>query len=930
MASGKIKGITVEIGGDTTKLGKAIGDSEKKTRSLQVELKQVQKMLKLDPNNIELLTQKQKILTDSVDETGKKLQTLKEAEAQVVAQFESGKIGEDQLRAFQREIIQTQNNLNQMESELQQVSSDIQNFSNANDDASESVEEHEKKLEEANKTLEEFKGKAEGASDKVKTGALAIGAATVAGAGYALKLTTEFDQAFNTLATKTGATSDEFDSLRESMENVYANNLGESMEDVAESMATVKNNTQLTGEELQKTTEYALLMRETFGFEVEESTRSAQMMMKQFGLTSEEAYNYIAQGAQNGLDKNGDLLDTINEYSVHFQQLGLDADDMFNMLLNGTEAGTFSVDKLGDAVKEFGIRVKDGTADDAFKTLGLNVDETKKKFGQGGDSAKQALQDVTKALFDMEDPIKQNELGVQMFGTMWEDLGVDGVKALMNLDGKISSSTDALKQINDMKYSDIGSALQGLGRTVQTDLIAPIGEELRPFIVDAITYIQSHSDEIQNILSAIVDGVGDFVNFVVSNGPMILSVIAGIGTGFLLWNVVSMITGVVEAIKAFKLANEGASIAQLALNLAMNANPIGILITVIGGIIVAIATFIATNENARAKFIEIWNKIKETLSGVVDGIVNFFTVTIPNVLEQGVSFFTSIPGKIYSALSGVITQIQAWGSSLLSAGKSVILAFINGIITLTITLPLKFYTSIFGVIAKVVSWGANLIKIARAQITKMIAAIIIIAKSLPGKLYDAIVGAINKVKTWGSTLGNVAGSAMKKVLTTIVNVFKSVPSKFKQIGSDIINGIKNGIAAKASALYNQIKDTMSTAVNKAKSFLKIKSPSRLWKDEVGKQIPAGAAAGVDENAFLVENSIDSMARKLAGFEVASSKPNTKVGLSLTSTSENVNKMPQMATFNLQVDGKTLGQIVAPFLDVINGTRINLTERGVIV
>ena len=89
---------------------------------------------------------------------------------------------------------------------------------------------------------------------------------------------------------------------------------------------------------------------------------------------------------------------------------------MFNMLVNGAENGTFSVDKLGDAVKEFGIRVKDGTADNAFQKLGFDVDETTKKFAQGGAGAKQALSEVTTALFKMDDPVQQNIVGVELFG----------------------------------------------------------------------------------------------------------------------------------------------------------------------------------------------------------------------------------------------------------------------------------------------------------------------------------------------------------------------------------------------------------------------------------------------------------------------------------------------------------------------------------
>lgn len=111
MASSKIKGITIEIGGDTTKLGKAIADSEKQSRSLQGELRQVEKLLQFDPENVELLAQKQKILTEAVEETTKKLKTLEEAEEQVIEQFNRGEIGEDQLRAFQREIVKTKGEL---------------------------------------------------------------------------------------------------------------------------------------------------------------------------------------------------------------------------------------------------------------------------------------------------------------------------------------------------------------------------------------------------------------------------------------------------------------------------------------------------------------------------------------------------------------------------------------------------------------------------------------------------------------------------------------------------------------------------------------------------------------------------------------------------------------------------------------------------
>ena len=147
----------------------------------------------------------------------------------------------------------------------------------------------------------------------------------------------------------------------------------------------VKQQTQETDpSKLKELTKYAILLSDTFEFDVKESTRTANMLMKQFGLTGEESFNLIAQGAQKGLDKNGDLLDTLNEYAPYYKRMGYSAEEFMNALVNGTEAGTFSVDKLGDAFKEFNIRAQDTAASttEGFELIGLNADKMRKKFAQ--------------------------------------------------------------------------------------------------------------------------------------------------------------------------------------------------------------------------------------------------------------------------------------------------------------------------------------------------------------------------------------------------------------------------------------------------------------------------------------------------------------------------------------------------------------------
>lgn len=1016
MAS-NIRGITVEIGGNTTKLGKALEDTQKQTRGVQNELRQVERLLQFDPTNTELLIQKQNLLADAVLATSNKLDTLKEAEAQVIAQFERGEIGEEQLRAFQREIIQTEQTLNglkddlnvatrnlnefgdntgvareeaaRLEAELREQADALEQEERALREAEEAQKKHEQAVADAKDELSEFNDKVKDTADKVKTGALAIGGAIIGVSGYALKFSTDFDKAFNTLVTQTGASTDELKGLEEAMTNVYANNFGESIEDVANSMSIVKLNTKLAGDELQKTTEYAILFRDTFGFEVEESTRSATMLMQQFGLTADKAYNLMAQGAQSGLNKNGDLMDVINEYSVHFEQLGFDAEEMFNILKSGSESGAFSVDKVGDAFKEFGIRVKDESdaTMGAFKKLGLNANDTSKAFAKGGDDAVKAYLAVNEALLALDDPLKQNQIGVALYGTMWEDLGATVIGEMANFGDEFNSTRETMESLNKVKYDDIGSALEGLGRQLQTKVVEPLGEELKPVVEDVIGYVEENGDEIADVLSNIVEKIGEFVGFIVDNGATIISIIAGIGTGLLVWNVAQMIMGLVGAIKAFMLATEGATLAMKIFNAVGKANVFILIASVIATVIVAIVTFLATNEDARKKLVEIWNKIKEVASTVFgaiatfftetvpnavstfvskvkgffttvinfvkdnwkqillfivnpfagafallykncdgfrnfvnnfveaiknffvnawNGIVNFFTQTIPNLITNIVNWFNSLPekigyaigfvlgklilwasniikwiktnvpkiinnivtfykelpGKIWTFLVNVVTKIVTWGVNMKEKATSAVKKLISSVVTFFKELPGKIWSAIVGAVSKIATWGSNMKSKATSAIKNLVSSVVSTAQSLPGKIYNAIVGAISKISSWGSQMLSKAKSAIKNVASAITDGLKSIPSKLGSIGKNIVEGLWNGIKNATGWIKEKVGGFAKGILKGMKDALKIKSPSRAFRDEVGRYIAEGVGVGITENEDSALNAVDQLSEDM--------------------------------------------------------------------
>lgn len=329
---------------------------------------------------------------------------------------------------------------------------------------------------------------ASGTAKAIGAGMLAAGTAIAGVSVAAVKSANDIDQAMNQYIASTGKSTEETERYKKVMEDIYTNNYGDSFEDIGEAMASITQNLgDLDDTSLQTVTESAFALRDTFGYEIPESTRAAKAMMDNFGTSGEEAMNLIAAGAQNGLDYSGELLDSISEYSVQFAKVGLDADDMFKVFQKGAESGAFNLDKVGDAVKEFSIRAIDGsdTTIDGFKRIGLNADEMAAKFSAGGDTAKQAFQETIAALASMEDPLEQNTAGVDLFGTMWEDLGPEAVTALASIEDGAYDTAGAMQQIKDIKYDDIGSVFEGLKRSLEV-LIVPLGEQLIPLLAELI------------------------------------------------------------------------------------------------------------------------------------------------------------------------------------------------------------------------------------------------------------------------------------------------------------------------------------------------------------------------------------------------------------------------------------------------------------
>lgn len=790
-----------------------------------------------------------------------------------------------------------------------------------------------------------LKGIADNGMKPVLTSIGAIAAAITGVGASAVKFGTEYKQACNQLQASTNVFEDELDGLNNVMKNVYANNFGEDMNDVANAVSIARKELgKLDEASLQNVTEYAFSLRDTFGYDISESIRSAKALIDNFGLSGEEAFNLITQGAQNGLDYSGEMLDTISEYSVQFSKLGFSAEDMFNILQRGTETGAFNLDKVGDAIKEFSIRAIDGsnTTIDGFTRLGLNADEMAKKFAAGGDTARGAFEEVVTKIGEMDNSVDQSIVGVDLFGTMWEDLGPEVVTQLANMTDEYNEATASAEKLSQVKYDDLGSAMQGIGRQLQTNLLLPIGEKLLPIFNDlanklseafASGELQSSIDKIAGAIGTLVEGVAgfvekwlptiiDLVSWVISNAPTIISLLGGIAVGMKVFQIGSSIANFVSGFKSAMTAVQGVSGAFKAFNAVLSANPIILIISIIAALVTALVTLWNTNEGFRNAIMSAWNAICSFFSSIpgffqslweniknffINGwnsIVAFFTETIPAWIQSIITWFQQLPynlGLLVGQMVGHLIQfgVNAWNWVTTELPKIIL-----GIVQWFMELPGRIWNWLLETVVKINQWGVEMWNKATTAVSNMINSVVNWFKELPGRIWNWLVETVVKVNQWGIDMINKGKQAASDLVTNIVDTIKNLPSKMLEIGKNIVQGIWNGITGMVSWLKDKISGFLGGIVDGVKGVLGIHSPSKVFNKEVGRFMAMGIGEGFEDNLDKVYRQMQSA----VDFETQ------KLSANLSTTATNNKLFTANITMNpgsIYMDSDKVGRIVAP-------------------
>ena len=546
-------------------------------------------------------------------------------------------------------------------------------------------------------------------------------AAAVAFTTALVKIGTEYQAATGQISAATGATGAELESLQGVMENVYGNNYGDSMADVADAVATVSQQMKgLSDGELQSVTEGAFALRDVFQYDVAESVRAANALVNNFGISGDDAMNLIAAGAQNGLDFSGELLDTISEYSVQFAKVGIDADQMFQIMQAGADSGAWNLDKVGDAIKEMSIRVVDGSDTTAagFQAIGMDADIMAQKFATGGETAQQAFQETIQALAGMEDPVQQNIAGVNLFGTMWEDLGPEVVAQLASITDEAYAAGDELQKMQEVKYDNLGDAFKGLGRQLEVELL-PLANELTSFLTDILQEVNFDglAEGIAEAFSAVQAVVGPLLSPVMDLVSQLFS-----GDAFSqLGSVLAGLSGPLQSLTQYLQPIIGAF-----LQMAQNVFPVFVAVgqTVAGAISQIFQALSPLMAPLQQLAMSVFPAISAVLGAVGQAFINLVNVVMPPI--------TGLISFLMPAFQGLLTILQN------------VINFITNIFTANWSAAWNNVTNIFGTI-----WG-GIVGLVKGPINAVIGII------------NSAIGAINSISVtipdWvplvgGQTLG---------------------------------------------------------------------------------------------------------------------------------------------------------------------------------
>lgn len=848
----RIKGITVEIGGDTTGLDKALRGVNSSITKTQSALNDVNKLLKLDPSNTVLVAQKQQLLSQAVSQTSDKLEALESAQEQVTAAFQRGDIGQDKYQAFQREIEETRGKLNQykndlssLQTEQDRLSSNTARLEKLFSSTGTEVDDYADVL--GSKLVSAIKNGTAN-SDQMKTAIEKIGKSATGGKADIRQLTDALDtvddgEAIRNLIEELKQAGDAAQDTAEDVGQIAENTKGAALMQTADQLSAVGDKIQdigtkamdayaetenavtkvnaYFGETGQAAEDTANVIKSVYSDGVGESMDSVAdavlMVKKNLGDLSETDLTNLTQQAITLDELYGiDMNETLRGVNSLMQQYGLTAQEAMDYIVVGTQNGLDKTNELGDNLSEYAGKFSQAgySASEYFQLL----DNGLKNGAYNLDKVNDAINEVTTRLVDgtIGESIGSFSTKTQELFTSWQNGGATQKQVIDSIVADIGNCTNQQEALNlaalafgtmaedgNLKFI---TSLTSVGSTY--DSVKGSAQGMFDATTTPMQQMESNTRKLQQALVPLGEKLAELANAIL---PPLVSVITTIGGWFErlpgpVQNFVIILGALLAAFTALTPVIAAISVAMGALNISMLP-----IIAVIAAVAAAIAGIIAIIQNWGAItqwFGELWNTICTGIGTMVDSLK---------------AWFSNLWTHLQSVWEGICNVVQ---TAVMLLGS-----IIQGAIDI-ITLPFQMiWENCKGIVSSVWEGIKSVVSSAIHAVSSTISSVMGAIKNVISTVWNAISSKVssvlNAIKTTVSTIFNAVKSVASSVWNGIKSVISSVVDGIKSKVSSVFNGVKstvtsifNGIKSTATSVWNGIKDAIIKPVEAAKNAVK--------------------------------------------------------------------------------------------------------------
>ena len=867
--AGRIQGITVEIGGDTTKLQTALKGVNTEIRNTQSQLRDVDKLLKLDPGNTELLAQKHRLLGDAVKETKEKLETLKTAAEQAEQALKDGTITQDQYDGLQREIVETEQKLKSLEEQAKQSGTALQEIA-AKGEKLKTVGDNVTNV--GKKFL------------PVTAGVVGLGTAAV-------KTAADFDSAMSKVAAVSGATGSDLEALRDK-----AREMGEKTKFSASEAAEAMNYMAMAGwktEDMLSGIEGVMNLAAASGEDLATTSDIVTDALTAFGLTAKDSGHFadILAAASSNANTNVSMMGETFKYCAPIAgALGFSAEDtaeaiglMANAGIKGSQAGTSLrtiMNNLSGEVKICGSSIGEVTvattnADGSMRDLSDILADCRTAFSGLSESEKAAA---------AESLVGKNAMSGFLALMNAGEADIEKLSsAIDNCDGSAASMAETM---ND----NLAGQLQILKSQLE-ELAISFGELLMPAIRTIVGWIQKFVDWLNSMDEGTRKVIVTIALVAAAIGPVLIivgKVISAVGT---IMTLVPKLAGVINAAKGVFVA----------FNAVCAANPYVLIIAAIVALVAAFiylwnnceefrqfwidlwesikeiaiavwealkAFFQAAWEAIKATATTVWNAIKDFFSGLWEGIKTIFT-TVVNAIS---TFLTTAWNTIRNTVTTVWNAIKTFFTTVWNGIKSVITTVVNAISTFLSTAWNGIKTAITTVLNAIKTAVTTVWNGIKNTITTIVNAIKNVVTTAWNNIKTAVSNAANAIKTGVTNAFNAMLNGIKNICGNIygavkggfdkaIGFIKGLASQAFQWGADFIGGIVNGI----KSMIGKVGDAVSSVANKIRSFLHFSVPDEGPLTDYESWMPdfiGGLAKGIEKSRGMIENAMNGVTSDL--------------------------------------------------------------------